>query len=84
MSITVTSSKLEDRGTWARSKAFGAELERTGHEFLEEDGDDARAYLATVGQSLLRRHLAVVGSSEQRKPLYASPRPKAGSREFCL
>jgi hypothetical protein len=53
---------------WQANRIAAAELERTGYEFLEKDGADARSFLASVGQNLLRRHMAIVGSSEQRKP----------------
>ncbi len=53
---------------WQANRIAAAELERTGYEFLEKDGADARSYLAGVGQTLLRRHMAIVGGSEPRKP----------------
>jgi hypothetical protein len=65
--ITISSGGDFQR-KWQANRIAAAELERTGYEFLENDGADARTYLATVGQSLLRRHMAIVGSSEQRNP----------------
>ena len=65
--ITVSTSGDFQR-KWQANRTAAAELERTGYEFLEKDGADARSYLAAVGQSLLRRHMAIVGGSEQRKP----------------
>jgi hypothetical protein len=64
--ITISTSGDFQR-KWQANRIAAAEIERTGYEFLEQDGADARSYLAVVGQSLLRRHLAIVGSSEQRK-----------------
>jgi hypothetical protein len=60
---------------WQANRIAAAELERTGYEFLERDGADARSYLAAVGQSLLRRHMAIVGGSEQRKTVQDPARP---------
>lgn len=57
---------------WQANRIAAAELERTGYEFLEKNAADARSYLEQVGQILLRRHLAIVGGTEQRKP---SPEP---------
>ncbi len=65
--ITISTSGDFQR-KWQANRIAAAELERTGYEFLEKDGVDARSYLAAVGQVLLRRHMAIVGSSEQRKP----------------
>lgn len=65
--ITISTSGDFQR-KWQANRIAAAELERTGYEFLEKDGADARTYLAAIGQSLLRRHMAIVGSSEQRKP----------------
>jgi hypothetical protein len=65
---------------WQANRIAAAELERTGYEFLERDGADARSYLAAVGQSLLRRHMAIVGGSEQRKPVQEPGRPASQAR----
>jgi hypothetical protein len=72
--ITISTSGDFQR-KWQANRIAAAELERTGYEFLEKDGADARSYLAAVGQSLLRRHMAIVGSSEQRKPLKEPGKP---------
>ncbi len=69
--ITISTSGDFQR-KWQANRVAAAELERTGYEFLEKDGADARSYLAPVGQILLRRHMAIVGGSEQRK---AGPEP---------
>lgn len=66
--ITISTSGDFQR-KWQANRIAAAELERTGYEFLEKDGADARSYLAAVGQSLLRRHTAIVGSSDQHKPV---------------
>ena len=64
---------------WQANRTAAAELERTGYEFLEKDGADARSYLAAVGPILLRRHLAIVGGSEPRKaPQEAAKASTAG------
>ncbi|MCE9658429.1 MAG: DUF4231 domain-containing protein [Burkholderiales bacterium] len=65
--ITVSTSGDFQR-KWQANRIAAAELERTGYEFLEKDGADARSYLAGVGQTLLRRHMSIVGGSEPRKP----------------
>lgn len=72
--ITISTSGDFQR-KWQANRIAAAEIERTGYEFLEKDGADARSYLAAVGQSLLRRHMAIVGSSEQRKPLKEPGKP---------
>lgn len=72
--ITISTSGDFQR-KWQANRIAAAELERTGYEFLERDGADARSYLATVGQSLLRRHMAIVGGSEPRKPLQEPDKP---------
>jgi len=64
--ITISTSGDFQR-KWQANRIAAAELERTGYEFLEKDGADARSYLAAVGPILLRRHLAIVGGSEPRK-----------------
>jgi Protein of unknown function (DUF4231) len=76
--ITISTSGDFQR-KWQANRIAAAELERTGYEFLEKDGADARSYLAAVGQSLLRRHLAIVGSSEQRKPSQGPGKPASQS-----
>ena len=73
--ITISTSGDFQR-KWQANRIAAAELERTGYEFLEKDGADARSYLAAVGPILLRRHLAIVGGSEPRK---APPEPAKAS-----
>jgi hypothetical protein len=53
---------------WQANRIAAAELERTGYELLEKDGAVARSYLASVGEILQRRHMAIVGGTEQRQP----------------
>ena len=65
---------------WQANRIAAAELERTGYEFLEKDGADARSYLASVGQSLLRRQMAIVGSTEQRKSSQEAGKPAPQSK----
>lgn len=72
--ITISTSGDFQR-KWQANRIAAAELERMGYEFLAKDGADARTYLASVGQSLLRRHMAIVGSSEQQKPAQESGKP---------
>ena len=52
---------------WQANRVAAAELENVGYEFLEKDGADGRSYLASIGQTLLRRNMAIVGGTEQRK-----------------
>ena len=77
--ITISTSGDFQR-KWQANRIAAAELERTGYEFLEKDGADARSYLAAVGPILLRRHMAIVGGSEQRKPPQESARPASQSK----
>lgn len=66
--ITISTSGDFQR-KWQANRIAAAELERTGYELLEKDGANPRSYLANVGQVLLRRHMAIVGSTEQaRRP----------------
>ncbi|MFI4932084.1 MAG: hypothetical protein ACHP83_17705 [Burkholderiales bacterium] len=77
--ITISTSGDFQR-KWQANRIAAAELEWTGYEFLGKDGADARSYLATVGQSLLRRHLAIVGSSDQRKPPQEPGKPASQNK----
>jgi hypothetical protein len=65
---------------WQANRIAAAEIERTGYEFLENDGANPRSYLASIGPILLRRHMAIVGGNEQRRagtePAKASFSPK--------
>jgi hypothetical protein len=64
--ITVSTSGDFQR-KWQANRIAAAELERTGYEFLEHDGANARAYLDAIGQTLLRRNMAIVGSSREEQ-----------------
>lgn len=77
--ITISTSGDFQR-KWQANRIAAAELERTGYEFLEKDGAEARSYLATVGQSLLRRHTAIVGGSEPGKPSQEPSRPASQNK----
>ena len=77
--ITISTSGDFQR-KWHANRIAAAELERAGYEFLEKDGADARSYLAGVGQILLRRHMAIVGGSEQRRSLQDSDKPVSQSK----
>lgn len=65
--ITISTSGDFQR-KWQANGIAAAELERIGYELLEKDGAAPRSYLASVGQILLRRHMAIVGGTEQGKP----------------
>ena len=49
--VTVSTSG-EFQKKWQANRAAAAELERTGYQFLEHDGANARTYLAQVGEIL--------------------------------
>lgn len=53
---------------WQANRIAAADLERIGYELLEKDGANPRSYLASLGQILFRRHMAIVGGTEQGKP----------------
>ena len=66
--VTVSTSGDFQR-KWQANRIAAAELEFTGYQFLEHNGAEPRSYLAAVGQTLLRRQLAIAGSAEkQGKP----------------
>jgi hypothetical protein len=65
--ITISTSGDFQR-KWQANRIAAAELEGTGYEFLQKRGVDALSYLAQVRQTLHRRHMAIVGGSEQRRP----------------
>jgi hypothetical protein len=77
--ITISTSGDFQR-KWQANRIAAAELERTGYEFLEKDGADARSYLAAIGPILLRRHLAIVGGSEPRKAAPEAAKASAAGR----
>jgi hypothetical protein len=63
--ITISTSGDFQR-KWQANRIAAAELERTGYELLEGKAADPRTHLASVGQILHRRHMAIVGGTEQR------------------
>jgi hypothetical protein len=65
--VTVSTSGDFQR-KWQANRVAAAELERTGYSFLENNGAEPRTYLASVGDILLRRSLAISGSAEQAAP----------------
>lgn len=69
--ITVSTSGDFQR-KWQANRVAAAELERAGYELLQHDGADARSYLETVGRILLKRHLSIVGNSEEKRTPPAS------------
>lgn len=62
---------------WHANRTAAALLERTGYEFLENNGENPRTYLASVGQILLNRSLAIVGTTEN--PIGVEQADKAGA-----
>jgi hypothetical protein len=65
---------------WQANRTASAEIERTGYDFLEHKGENARAYLAEVGNSLHKRHLAILGSSEPRKSALEPAKPPSAAK----
>ncbi|KQV52871.1 hypothetical protein ASC95_08720 [Pelomonas sp. Root1217] len=65
--VTVSTSGDFQR-KWQANRTAAAELERTGYAFLERNGEDPRAFLREVGNSLQKRHLAILGTTESRPP----------------
>lgn len=64
--VTISTSGDFQR-KWQANRTASAEIERTGYAFLEQDGANARTYLSEVGDSLQKRHLAILGSNESRR-----------------
>lgn len=77
--VTISTSGDFQR-KWQANRIAAAELERAGYEFLAKDGADARSYLAVVGQTMLGRHMAIVGGSEQRKPSQGPATPASQAK----
>lgn len=65
--ITISTSGDFQR-KWQANRIAAAELERIGYELLENSAADPRTYFASIAQILHNRHVAIVGSMEQRKP----------------
>jgi hypothetical protein len=63
--ILVTISTSGDfQRKWQANRIAAAELERAGYAFLASGGINPRAVHATIGKTLHRRHMAIVGSTE--------------------
>jgi hypothetical protein len=69
--VTISTSGDFQR-KWQANRTASAEIERTGYAFLERNAEDPRPYLREVGNSLQKRHLAILGGSESRKPSAAA------------
>lgn len=65
---------------WQANRIAAAELERTGYQFLEHGGANARTYFARVGQILLQRHQAIIGGSEQEQGALINVAPKSAEK----
>ena len=65
--VTVSTSGDFQR-KWQANRVAAAELERTGYSFLENNAAEPRTYLASVGDILLRRSLAIAGGSAKAEP----------------
>jgi len=63
--VTISTSGDFQR-KWQANRVAAAELERTGYSFLENGGAEPRTYLASVGDILLRRSLAIAGGGAER------------------
>ncbi len=73
--ITISTSGDFQR-KWQANRIAAAELERIGYELLEKDTANPRTYFSSIAQILYNRHVAIVGSMEQRKP---APVPSKGA-----
>jgi uncharacterized membrane protein len=63
--ILVTISTSGDfQRKWQANRIAAAELERAGYAFLASGGINSRSVHATIGKTLHRRHMAIVGSTE--------------------
>jgi len=65
--VTVSTSGDFQR-KWQANRVAAAELERTGYRFLENNGVEPRSYLASVGDILLQRQLAIAGGAGKAQP----------------
>ena len=59
-----TSGDLQRK--WQANRTASAEIERTGYAFLERNGEEPKSFLRGVGNSLQKRHLAILGTSKSR------------------
>jgi len=67
--ITISTSGDFQR-KWQANRIAAAELERAGYAFLESGGEEPRSFHATIGKTLHKRHMAIVGGSEEEIILY--------------
>lgn len=66
--ITISTSGDFQR-KWQANRVAAAELERIGYDLLGKNAANPRTYFASVAQILHNRHVAIVGSMEQRNPV---------------
>jgi len=69
--ILVTISTSGDfQRKWQANRIAAAELERAGYAFLGSGGTDPLPFHATIGKTLHKRHMAIVGGSEEEASSY--------------
>lgn len=67
--ILVTISTSGDfQRKWQANRIAAAEIERIGYTFLRMDGTNPRSFLTHVGETLHRRHMAIVGDTDRENP----------------
>ena len=64
--ITISTSGDFQR-KWQANRIAAAELERAGYAFLESGGTDPLPFHAIIGKTLHKRHMAIVGGSEEER-----------------
>jgi hypothetical protein len=69
--ITISTSGDFQR-KWQANRIAAAELERIGYELLERNATDPNTYFSDIANILYKRHVGIVGSMEQRKPVGSS------------
>lgn len=62
--ITISTSGDFQR-KWQANRIAAAELELAGYAFLESGGTDPLPFHAIIGKTLHKRHMAIVGGSEE-------------------
>lgn len=65
--VTISTSGDFQR-KWQANRTASAEIERTGYAFLQHNGANARSYLSEVGNSLQKRHMAILGGEPRKSP----------------
>jgi hypothetical protein len=69
--IVVTISTSGDfQRKWQANRIAAAELERVGYAFLESGGAEPLYFYSVIGKTLHRRHMAIVGGSEEESNSY--------------